>query len=222
MEYVYFLLLVGCIIKLSCGQDCGLVEKGLEPILAPCRRSVSDCVIAQDLPGLSQLFCRPEAEMQFDNFNTCTNRNFSDQIFGAICGSSECKGTCVGGEKRCFETINNATEVFEECMCDSQSSSRSCPSLTCKNALQELVSDVGCCANSVLYVFYLDSCMESESTIFTQKGFSLLLEACGVPFPSSCPHLFSDSTNPSRSSNMQMRASSVLLWLISIFFCEFL
>ena len=74
-------------------DDCAGVETGLKPILDPCTRSVAECVTAQNLKALGAIFCLPKAEMQFNNFNKCTSRNFSDQLFGALCGGSDCSGT---------------------------------------------------------------------------------------------------------------------------------
>lgn len=228
MKQAYLLLIAGYILRfrVSYGQDdCNNVDIGLESILAPCSQSVTECVTARNLAGLSEIFCIPKARMQFENFNRCTNGNFSNQIFGALCGGSECMGAggiCGTADMKCFEMVdvNNATEVFKDCMCDSPPSPNqnqlSCPSSTCKNSLQELVRDVGCCTNTVLYVFYLNSCVRSpSSSTFTQDGLGRLFEACDIPFPSSCPHLFS-ALSGSPSGSRSTRVSSEQ-WLILAF-----
>ena len=175
-------------------------------------RSATECVTVADLDTFSSLFCVPMAKMQFENFERCAG-TFSSQIFGALCGGSNCTG--VGGtcDQRCFETVdsNNALEVFNECMCGSKASTDlpGFPSSTCKGALQELVSDVGCCVNSVIYNLYLNICSGcASSSLLVQDGLFRLFTKCDVPFRASCPHPFS---NLSASSSVKEVS---IAWLI--------
>ena len=200
-------------------DDCAEVSEGLKPIFAPCMRSATECATVADLDTFSSLLCVPMAKMQFENFERCTG-TFSAQIFSALCGGSNCTG--VGGtcDHRCFETVdsNNASEVFNEYMCGSKASTGlpGCPSSTCKGALQELVSDVGCCVNSVIYTLYLNICSGSaNSSLLDQDGLFRLFTKCDVPFPASCPHPFS---NLSGSSSMKEVSIAWLILTIVAFF----
>ena len=205
-------------------DDCADVETGLKPILDPCTRSVAECVTAQNLKALGAIFCLPKAEMQFNNFNKCTSRNFSDQLFGALCGGSDCSGTggaCVAGDILCYQIVdrNNATKVFEECNCASPSPDQQCPSVSCKESLEELVEDVGCCTNSLLYAFFLNECKVNSpgSTLFTQDGLARLFVACNVTYPSACRHPFS-LDNKTNSATALFKQGFVPVTVFNIIF----
>ena len=217
MKVVLFLVLVGAMLLLCYAQsDCSPVEDGLEIIFEPCGNSVKECIMAKDLTGLSAIFCSDDARMLYEDFLRCSGQTFSNLVFGALCGGTSCtgvNGTCVSGDQKCFESVldsNNASEVFENCMCASQALANGCPDSTCTSALQELVNDVGCCANSLLYSIYLDNCVESDSNIFSMNGLTTLFEDCNVTLPSSCPHPF---LLPNSSQQNAMRETSVM-WLI--------
>ena len=104
-------------------------------------------------------------------------------------------GACVAGDLLCYQIVdrNNATKVFEECNCASPSPDQQCPSVSCKESLEELVEDVGCCTNSLLYAFFLNECKVNSpgSTLFTQDDLARLFVACNVTYPSACRHPFS-------------------------------
>ena len=212
-SYVAFVICTFCVWEVLGQDDCAGVESGLTPILEPCTRSVLDCVTSQNLPGLGAIFCLPQAEMQFNNFKRCTNANFTNQLFGALCGGLECMSTCPDGAY-CYDLVsnNNGTRVFEECNCASPKLDQQCPSVGCKQALEELLEDVGCCTNSLLYAFYLNQCVVTNGTLFTQNGLARLFNACNVIYPESCTHPFS---NP-MSSAFQFKCNHIILFLLII------
>lgn len=204
-------------------QDCQSVEAGLEPILSPCRESIASCVVAQDLPGISTLFCTPEAEMQFNSFLGCTNRTFSDQIFGAICGGPSCTegsfSNCQPGVgDRCFEqvSLNNGVAAYQACMCSNESLSMlQCPT-NCRSELQQLVEDIGCCTNTALYVYFFSTCgfqATGASSLDTIDG---LFRACDLTLPPSCLHPFS-----APSASVSNTVSTLLIICFSLLVAVF-
>ena len=181
------------------GGGCSSVNAGLDPILAPCRESVSRCVTAQNLTGISGLFCQPKARSDFNEFERCTNRTYSDQVFGAICGGPDCSESqgpfvdCQG--RRCFEVVgtNEGTAAFGSCNCSTGELSsllQDCPS-QCRSDLQQLVDDLGCCSNSVIYVYYFSTCGNRGNP--SLDTLPRLMEVCNVTFPQPCLHTFSDN-----------------------------
>lgn len=201
MKSVVLFVFVSTFFHVCICQNCQSVEAGLEPILSPCRESIASCVMAQeDLSGISDFFCIPEAEMQFNSFLSCTNRTFSDQIFGAICGGPNCiEGSFSNCQPmdgdRCFEQAsqNNGVAAYQACMCSNESQNSSmlqCPT-NCRSELQQLVEDIGCCTNTALYVYYFSTCgfqATGASSLDTIDG---LFRACDLMLPPSCLHPFS-------------------------------
>lgn len=204
-------------------EECAGVNSGLAPALSPCRQSVTSCVENEELNlgQISGIFCSEAARRQYSNFLACEGlfgEGFTDQIFGAICGGPNCTigqsfSSCRPAEgDRCFEgvvDVNDGSAAFEACLCSNQSQSSAspwCPT-ECAIQLQQLVRDVGCCLNTVVYSFYFSTCGDSDGLA---AGASVtvinnLFNACNLTLPASCLHPFSsgtDTTDPGSGSTI--------------------
>lgn len=231
---VLFVLVLAALLRAcTCQSDgCEDVDEGLNPILGVCRESVRSCVQQddQDLAQFSGFFCIDRAVNAFNSFLTCTNRTFSDQIFGAICGNFNCTrdedpnvifADCQQTEDRCFETVfdNDGTAAFEACMCSNESQSANSPTCSeeCRMQLELLVSDVGCCVNTALYAYYFSTCGDLGVNP-SLEILNTLYAACNVDLPATCLHPFSVTENPTEDAQVISSVLSILLFFTTLSF----
>ena len=232
-KIVSLLLMLAVLLALGSCQDdqegCEGVGEGLDPVVGSCRESVSGCVAENSniLTASSSTFCQDGAEAAFNNFVRCTNRTFSDQIFGAICGSANCTrneatpnasySECMQDSNRCFETVdrNDGTAAFQVCMCSDTSlntSALNC-SMECRSALEQLVTDIGCCVNTSLYVYYFSTCGDLANTP-RLEAIEYLFGSCELSMPDTCLHPFSlGNESPTEGAQAVASAFSVLFFI---------
>lgn len=211
-------------------DDCATVDEGIRPLLvAPCVASVETCVTAtpdRNLTFLSGVFCIAQAQSQYDNFLRCTNQTFTDRVFGGVCGGPGCTSdpftSCAPPEgDRCYNVAvrNNATAAFEACLCsnDTQSSSQpECPA-ECSGALQELVDDVGCCVNTVIYAYYFSTCGDQDLDA-SLSVINNLFESCSLTLPDSCLHPFNTDSVDDGSKMLTSDLVSIVVSLGMLFY----
>ena len=187
----------------SCQQDCPTIDAGLRPLLDPCVESVETCVIStenRDLDTFNGIFCISAAQTQYESFLRCTNQSFTDQLFGSICGGPDCATgdgpftDCAPAQgSRCYNIAlrNDATAAFESCLCsnDGQSSSQPDCSAECAEDLQQLVDDVGCCVNGVIYAYLFNTCGDQDTDI-PHLILNNLFDSCSVTLPDACLNPF--------------------------------
>ncbi len=219
MVYLFQVITAVCSVVYVRGKYdfCVLVNAGLEPILRPCEESVEACASSHNFTQLSKLFCLPKAQKQFNNFEQCMGETFSNQVFGTLCGGKECTGnaeTCIQRDQTCYQIHkqNNATEVLKVCKCASATPfNEKCPGENCRRALRGLVSEIGCCANGLMYTLPLDKCMPSSDNtddLLKKDGLARLFSACKVPFPPSCSHPFKD-TEEAETFEMELLVTEI-------------
>ena len=181
-------------------QVCDGVREGLAAILEPCRSGVSACVSSQNLTALSQLFCVPNARSQFNTFLECQGQLNTDQTFASFCSGESCTREpfvdCTIDEK-CYQIVNRnlGTAVYETCQCssiDGFNQTLSNCSTNCANELQDLVDDLGCCANTIPYALRYSTC-GVEGQNFQDDRIVDLFSACNVELPAPCIHIFNNS-----------------------------
>ena len=220
MECLKTLVLVLCLLPaMAQDNDCGEVQSGLSQILDPCRQSVQSCIMAVDLPGLSALFCLPEARNQYNNFLECSGTLFTNQVFGALCSGANCTegpfAECEVGE-RCFEQVglNTGVQAYETCQCNSDQTLdeilRECP-LGCAAELEQLMNDQGCCLNTTPYVLYFSTCGAQIAN--SNDAIERLFGVCNVTLPNPCYQPFQDT--PSASA-MPVNVTVGLVMLLAL------
>ncbi len=183
--------------------NCDSVRTGLEPALEPCRSSVTECVNSPsfDLVRVGALLCEPVQEGQFNNFRTCTNRSFTDQIYATICSGANCSTAqqqssffdCeIPDRERCYNVpeINNGDAAFTACMCASEDQTFSTCSAECRAELEQLVEDIGCCAHAAIYTFFFSTCGNADDVDTPLDTINALFDVCDVTLPPTCLHPF--------------------------------
>lgn len=233
MKTILCVVLLAVLLECSCQSDnCDTVDAGLAPVLGACRESARSCVQQprQDFNQFNELFCNANVQNAFDNFLTCTNRTFSDQVFGAICGNLNCSrdevpdityAECRQSQGRCFETVfdNDGTAAFEACMCASETQDPATPTCSdeCRMELEQLVSDVGCCVNTALYAYYFSTCGDPGNP--SLQVLNNLYDACDVDLPSTCLTPFSlGGDGPTEDAQAIASVFSVLMFFTILSF----
>ena len=144
----------------------------------------------------SAAVCIPACQSLIDLEAECLGTEFVEKAASFYCGSND-QGT------PCYETlqINNGSRVAGVCAEDG------CPA-SCSAELQQLVSDVGCCASSIGYGGLEDS----------------LFGNCDINKPDFCPHLFNSDTSPTDVETTVPSANGVskLLVIYDFLFCIFI
>ena len=221
----------------SCQEDCVTVDAGLRPLLDPCVESVETCVTPtenRNLDTFNGIFCISQAQTQYDNFLRCTNQSFTDQIFGGICGGPDCAigdgpfTNCAPAQgSRCYNVaLRNdatATAALESCLCSNDGQSSSQPNCTaeCAEDLQQLVNDVGCCVNSVIYAYLFSTCGDQDTDI-PLLILNNLFDSCSVTLPDACLNPFgidgagTDGTAGTSTAGSKMLTSDLVSIAVSL------
>lgn len=223
----FLVLVTASLLSAGIAQDgCETVRTGLAPALAPCRESVRSCVENEDLGFETNLraFCLEQARPLYNNFLRCEGAQFTNQIFGAICGGPSCAGeqtfaSCQPEDgARCYNdaviSVNEGGAAFEACLCSNSSQNSSSPwcPMECADQLQQLVDDVGCCLNTAVYSFYFSTCGSSDGLAIEAPVTVLnnLFDACNIALPASCLHPFSPSSGGSTVTGTYLLVFGVL------------
>ena len=122
----------------------------------------------------------------------------------------------VGGD-RCYDvaTLNDGQAAFDACMCSSESQTFSSCSVECRDQLEQLTEDVGCCAHAAIYTFFFSSCGNANidpplETIDT------LFKSCNVTLPPTCLHTFS-ALDTGDNGSVTVTSNVVVLFFILMF-----
>ena len=128
---------------------------------------------------------------------------------------------CQQTEDRCFERVtdNDGTAAFEACMCANANQSSTTPTCSdeCREELEQLVEDMGCCANTSLYAYYFSTCGDLGVDPSLQV-LDNLYAACEVDLPDSCLHPFSLDIleGPTGGDQATAHTSSILLFFTTL------